>query len=114
VSRTKTKLPVDQHQRGLCHIEAPGCIVNIYHSLTDTEGRSVTRVDIRADQYAGEPKWTLPDVPEPSEAQIKRLWSILPDFTLADTGRLLREVFAMGADRHFVGVRVRQEATDAR
>lgn len=43
------------------HIEAPGCIVNIVKGLRDSEGREVTRVDIKCDQYAGSPKATLPD-----------------------------------------------------
>lgn len=43
----------------LCHIEAPGCIVNIHPSLADSDGRKVTRIDISADgdRYAGDPQW---------------------------------------------------------
>ena len=47
-----------QGRKGL-HIEAQGCIVNVYEGLYDTEGRSVTSVEIQADQYAGEPKWKI-------------------------------------------------------
>ena len=43
------------------HIEAPGCIVNITKNLHDREGRQVTRVDVRADQYAGDTPWVLPE-----------------------------------------------------
>lgn len=38
------------------HIEAPGCIVNIFHLLKDTEGRSVTAVEVILDDG-----WSLPD-----------------------------------------------------
>ncbi len=45
----------------ITHIEAPGCIVNIHTGLYDTQGCAVTSVEILCDQYAGEPKWSLPD-----------------------------------------------------
>lgn len=45
------------------HVEAPGCIVNITKRLTDTLGREVTRVDIHADQYHGEPQCYIYDNP---------------------------------------------------
>ncbi len=41
----------------LLHIEAPGCIINIHVGLTDSEGRAVTRIDVKSDRYAGEPAW---------------------------------------------------------
>lgn len=47
---------------GITHIEAPGCIVNIHTGLTNRTGQSVTAISIVCDQYAGEPKWTLPDL----------------------------------------------------
>jgi hypothetical protein len=34
------------------HIEAPGCIVNIWPGLTDADGRAVCTIHIRTDQYA--------------------------------------------------------------
>ena len=43
------------------HIEAPGCIINIHVGLVDMDGRKVTSVSIKCDQYAGEPRWLLPD-----------------------------------------------------
>ena len=43
------------------HVEAPGCIVNITKGLRDTEGREVTRVDIQCDNFAGEPRVSIPD-----------------------------------------------------
>jgi hypothetical protein len=43
------------------HIETEGCIVNIVAGLRDLEGRRVTRVDVQCDQYAGDPKNTMPD-----------------------------------------------------
>lgn len=42
----------------LLHVETDGCIVNIRVGLTDSEGRSVTSVEILPDGYAGE-EWTL-------------------------------------------------------
>ena len=43
------------------HIEAPGCIVNIRVGLRNLDGQEVTAVSVKCDQYAGEPKWSLPD-----------------------------------------------------
>lgn len=34
------------------HIEAPGCIVNIWPGLTDADGRAVCTIHINTDQYA--------------------------------------------------------------
>lgn len=42
------------------HVEAPGCIVNIYTGLRDSEGRKVTRVDISPDRCTGE-EWHIAD-----------------------------------------------------
>ena len=47
----------------ITHIEAPGCIINVHVGLTDTEGRSITSVEVLCDEYAGEPEWTIPDFP---------------------------------------------------
>ena len=41
------------------HCEVDGCIVNIHTGLTDIEGRTVTRVSIMCDDYAGEPSWSI-------------------------------------------------------
>jgi hypothetical protein len=41
------------------HIEAPGCIVNVMIDLTNSAGQAVTRVEILADHYAGEPRWWI-------------------------------------------------------
>lgn len=35
------------------HIEAPGCIINVYAGLTDCDGNQVTAVQILCDDYAG-------------------------------------------------------------
>ena len=40
------------------HIEADGCIVNIYEKLVDRHGRQVTAVEVLPDHYAGE-YWKL-------------------------------------------------------
>ena len=44
------------------HIEVEGCIVNIRTGLHDSAGHKVTSVEVICDQYAGEPKWSLPDL----------------------------------------------------
>ena len=41
---------------------APGCIINIHAGLTNRTGQPVTAIQIICDDYAGEPKWTLPDL----------------------------------------------------
>lgn len=45
----------------MLHIEAPGCIINIYPDLTDRDGRPVVRVEVLADgdRYAGDPQWWI-------------------------------------------------------
>lgn len=45
------------------HIEAPGCIVNITHSLIDTTGHEVTSVEILCDDAdgMGNAAWRLRD-----------------------------------------------------
>jgi len=44
------------------HIEAPGCIINIHTGLRTSDGQRATAITVQCDQYAGEPKWTLPDL----------------------------------------------------
>lgn len=51
-----------RHSKRL-HIEAPGCIINVYPDLTDSDGRPVVRVEILADHYAGEAPWTIEGEP---------------------------------------------------
>lgn len=46
---------------GILHIEAPGCVINIHPGLHNSDGQEVTAIAIQCDQYAGEPKWTLPE-----------------------------------------------------
>lgn len=45
----------------LLHIEAPGCIINIQTGLHDRAGNAITSVQIKCDEYAGEPNVYLPD-----------------------------------------------------
>lgn len=46
-------------KKGL-HIEADGCVVNIYEGLINLSGKKVTTIEILPDDhYAGEPKWKL-------------------------------------------------------
>ena len=42
----------------MLHIETEGCIVNIRVGLHDTEGREVTSVSIKRDEYCNE-EWDL-------------------------------------------------------
>jgi len=46
------------------HIEAPGCIINVY-MVHDDQGRDVTAISISSDggRYAGEPKWWIEGKP---------------------------------------------------
>jgi len=45
-------------RKGL-HIEAEGCVINIYEKIYDRQGREVTVVQIIPDKYSGERKWKL-------------------------------------------------------
>lgn len=45
------------------HIEAPGCIINVYPKLRTESGHRVTRISISADRMEGE-QWFLPDFKE--------------------------------------------------
>lgn len=40
------------------HVEAPGCIINIWVGLHDEAGRKVTRVSVDPDNYVGE-EWHI-------------------------------------------------------
>jgi hypothetical protein len=40
----------------IIHVETPNGIVNIYTGLQDREGRSVDRIEVIPDNYAGENK----------------------------------------------------------
>ena len=40
------------------HIEAEGCIVNIYEDLSDRHGRKVTAIEVIPDHYVGD-YWKL-------------------------------------------------------
>lgn len=40
----------------IVHIETPNGIVNVYTGLHDREGRSVDRIEVIPDNYAGENK----------------------------------------------------------
>jgi len=49
----------DKARKGL-HIEAEGCVVNIYEGLTNRADKKVTTIEILPDDhYSGEPKWKL-------------------------------------------------------
>ena len=48
----RNKLTVSHQRcvdRKLVHVEAPGCIINIYVDRVDSEGRSVTAVEVIGD-----------------------------------------------------------------
>jgi len=48
-----------RHRKGL-HVEAEGCIVNIYENLQDNKGQNVTHIEIIPDDhYAGERIWKV-------------------------------------------------------
>lgn len=82
------------------HIEAPGCIVNITTTLTDTEGRKVTAIEIIADRYKGE-EWHMPDFNQtqamsvrvregkPEKPQVYDLDSIINDLSDAVQGIIM-------------------------
>lgn len=53
--RLKT-VTVPRGYEGL-HLEVPGAIINVYTTLTNKDGRRVTRVSIDCDHYAGQPPW---------------------------------------------------------
>ena len=56
---THTRKFREATRKGL-HIEADGCIVNIYEGLYDRSNRPVTAIEILPDDhYAGELKWKL-------------------------------------------------------
>jgi hypothetical protein len=38
------------------HIEAPGCIINVWPYLVDADGHDVTTIEVKCDDHAGEPK----------------------------------------------------------
>lgn len=47
-------------ERGVLHIEAEGCVVNVREGLEDQYGRSVTSIEvIPDDQMVGDPTWRL-------------------------------------------------------
>lgn len=43
------------------HCEIDGAIVNIWVGLHDDQGHRVTRIDVRADRYAGDSHWNIID-----------------------------------------------------
>lgn len=106
------------------HIEAPGCIVNITKNLHDTEGREVTRIDIKCDDYSGDPAVTMPDFtldPEKLAAAV-RAYKAIDD----DNRAGIKITPDRWADAHqqaeaalvekpykFLGVRVRKDAANA-
>jgi hypothetical protein len=51
----------ERSRTGVLHVEAPGCIVNIYHKLRDRNGNRVVSVEVRADgkRFSGEPEWWI-------------------------------------------------------
>lgn len=55
------------------HIEAPGCVINVHVGLHNRDGQDVTSVTIQCDQYAGEPKWTLPDYNDAKHLNVRVL-----------------------------------------
>jgi hypothetical protein len=57
----KTIVISERSKDKLLHIEAPGCIVNIRVGLSDSNGNAITSVEVKCDEYAGEPHVYLPD-----------------------------------------------------
>jgi hypothetical protein len=53
----------ERSRHDVTHIEAPGCIINIRHRLTDIAGRRVVSVQVIPDRCMGE-RWELPDFPD--------------------------------------------------
>ena len=60
------------HQGG--HIEAEGCIVNIYEGLHDSRGRKVTAIEIIPDRFSGEPIWKLIGSRNNRVVQLKKVY----------------------------------------
>lgn len=57
----------------LLHIEAPGCIINIQVGLRDSAGRPVTSIQIKCDEYAGDPNCYLPDFDDAKSLNVRVL-----------------------------------------
>lgn len=57
----KTIVISERSQDKLLHIEAPGCIINVHIGLHDSAGNGITAIEIKCDEYAGEPNVYLPD-----------------------------------------------------
>ncbi len=56
----KTVVLNKRSKHDVLHIEAPGCIINIRHGLTNRDGQAVTSINvIPDDHYAGEKAWRV-------------------------------------------------------
>lgn len=64
----------EQTRKGL-HIEAEGCIVNIYEGLKDLKDRQVTAVEIIPDdKFSGEPIWKLHGTRNNRVVELKKIY----------------------------------------
>jgi hypothetical protein len=104
----KTVVFSKRSKETLLHVEAPGCLVNIRRGLSDMQGREVTSVQITADQYAGEDRFTIPELLTPEQVADE----IASQFWMFDT--MTREQIAehfrgLAADNRSINVRVVRE-----
>lgn len=92
----------------ILHVEAPGCVINVRKNLRDTQGREVTRVDIKADEFSGEAPVSCQDVIGIDDV-VRYVMTNYHDIDNMTEDDLTRHLVELASKQKFVGVRVIRE-----